>query len=229
MFNTYAEVHAIFEHELNEYKSVQVTRVVHDFYDSDPRRGFYGGGGFDSRIAPPRSAGRSSRHRPSVPGAPAEVADRGDAAGHGRGDTRHVAAARVEPRRSRPGTQGRLGPAAMRVTYQDHPDDLACRGFLQDRAVDVMQAAGAQQVWKGPLTDAAGSPHLLGTCRMGNDRRPRWSTATIERTTSEPVHLRWLEPRHVRPRPAHDDDPGSCVPCRRAHRAVRAAGRNLVA
>src|SRR5947208_11549041 len=41
---------AIFEHPLNEYKSVQVTRVIHDFYDSDPRRGFYGGGGLDARF-----------------------------------------------------------------------------------------------------------------------------------------------------------------------------------
>jgi choline dehydrogenase-like flavoprotein len=41
--------------------------------------------------------------------------------------------------------------------------------FLQDRGVEVMQAAGAQQVWKGPVAEAPGSPHLLGTCRMGND------------------------------------------------------------
>ncbi len=52
MFNTYAEVDALFEHELNEYKSVQVTRIVHDFYDNDPKRGFYGGGGIDARIGP---------------------------------------------------------------------------------------------------------------------------------------------------------------------------------
>ena len=52
MFNTYAEVNALFEHELNEFKSAQVTRVVHDWYDSDPQRGFYGGGGIDSRIGP---------------------------------------------------------------------------------------------------------------------------------------------------------------------------------
>jgi choline dehydrogenase-like flavoprotein len=32
-----------------------------------------------------------------------------------------------------------------------------------------MQAAGAQQVWKAPVAPAPGSPHLLGTCRMGND------------------------------------------------------------
>ena len=42
----------MFEHELNEYKSVQVTRIVHDFYDTDPKRGFYGGGGIDARIGP---------------------------------------------------------------------------------------------------------------------------------------------------------------------------------
>src|ERR1700686_4636593 len=45
MFNQGASAHAVFEHELNEYKSVQVTRILHDFNDSDPKRGFYGGGG----------------------------------------------------------------------------------------------------------------------------------------------------------------------------------------
>ncbi|HJY41829.1 MAG TPA: GMC family oxidoreductase, partial [Steroidobacteraceae bacterium] len=52
MWNFTMRTHAVFEHELNEYKSVQCSRVVHDFYDSDPKRGFYGGGGIDSRIGP---------------------------------------------------------------------------------------------------------------------------------------------------------------------------------
>ncbi|HEX5648147.1 MAG TPA: GMC family oxidoreductase, partial [Steroidobacteraceae bacterium] len=52
MFNTYAQVHALFEHELNEFKSVQVTRILHDFYETDPKRGFYGGGGLDARSGP---------------------------------------------------------------------------------------------------------------------------------------------------------------------------------
>src|SRR5262245_11912770 len=52
MFNTGGEVGAVFEQPLNEYKSAQVTRIVHDFYDSDPKRGFYGGGGMDARIGP---------------------------------------------------------------------------------------------------------------------------------------------------------------------------------
>ena len=53
MFNQGGVAHGVFEHELNEYKSVQVTRVLHDFYQSDPKRGFYGGGGgMDGRINP---------------------------------------------------------------------------------------------------------------------------------------------------------------------------------
>jgi choline dehydrogenase-like flavoprotein len=37
MFNAHSVRSARFEHPLNEYKSVQVTRIVHDFYESDPR------------------------------------------------------------------------------------------------------------------------------------------------------------------------------------------------
>ena len=50
MFNTYFGVNAQFEHPLNEYKSVQNTRIVLDFYETDPKRGFYGGGGIDARF-----------------------------------------------------------------------------------------------------------------------------------------------------------------------------------
>ncbi len=50
MFNTYFGVNAQFEQPLNEYKSVQNTRIVLDFYETDPKRGFYGGGGIDARF-----------------------------------------------------------------------------------------------------------------------------------------------------------------------------------
>jgi len=70
MFNYAARVNAVFEHELNEFKSVQVTRVVHDFYDADPKRGFYGGGGIDARIGPSLLSGRSEWPQRVLPGVP---------------------------------------------------------------------------------------------------------------------------------------------------------------
>ena len=47
MFNTDAIVQGTFEHPLNEYKSIEVTRIMHDFYELDPKLGFYGGGGLE--------------------------------------------------------------------------------------------------------------------------------------------------------------------------------------
>src|SRR5690606_3661549 len=49
MFNGHAGAEGVFEHPLNDFKGVQCTRIVHDFYEADPARGFYGGGGIDAR------------------------------------------------------------------------------------------------------------------------------------------------------------------------------------
>ena len=71
MFNTYAEINALFEHELNEFKSVQVTRVVHDWYDNDPQARLLRRRRHRFRAsARCRSRGRCSRHRRIAPGAP---------------------------------------------------------------------------------------------------------------------------------------------------------------
>ena len=68
-----------------------------------------------------------------------------------------------------PGTCGSRKLPALRMTYKDHPDDLAMARYLQDRGVESMQTAGALEVWKGPVAESTGGPHLLGTARMGND------------------------------------------------------------
>ena len=50
MINGYHEVLATFEQPLNDYTSAAVSRVLHDFYEIDPKLGFYGGGGLDARF-----------------------------------------------------------------------------------------------------------------------------------------------------------------------------------
>ena len=50
MWDNGGEALGLFEHPLNEYKGIQVTRLIHDYYASDPKRGFYGGGGIDARF-----------------------------------------------------------------------------------------------------------------------------------------------------------------------------------
>ena len=170
MFNTYSQVHAIFEHELNEYKSVQVTRVVHDFYDHDPKRGFYGGGGLDGRIGP-LPIGWAMLAPPPERAWGVEFKSLLDAMPRAMVVATHGTSLPLESNRVDldPTLKDAWGLPAMRVTYQDHPDDLKMARYLQDRAVEILNAADAQQVWKEPIGEGTGGPHLLGTCRMGND------------------------------------------------------------
>ena len=178
MFNTYTQVHALFEHELNEFKSVQVTRILHDYYDTDPKRGCYGGGGLDARSGPMPAMWAASAPPPGRRwGAPLKSLLQAMprammVATHG--TSLPLASNRID---LDPELKDAWGLPAMRVTYRDHPDDLAFARFLQDRGAEILQAAGALETWKDPVTDASGSPHLLGTARMGNDPR----TSVVDR------------------------------------------------
>ena len=117
----------VFEHELNEFKSVQVTRILHDFYEIDPKRGFYGGGGIDARIGPQPTtwAIRAAAGRPAlgqrVQGAPEGISP------HDGGRPAHGTSLPVETNSITldPELKDAWGLPAIRVTYQDHPDDLA--------------------------------------------------------------------------------------------------------
>ena len=178
MFNYSARVSAVFEHELNEFKSVQVTRVVHDFYDSDPKRGFYGGGGLDARIGPQPTvwATRLATERVSWGAAFKERLREFPRSmvvlGHGTSLPVATNSVSLDPE-----LKDAWGRPAIRVTYKDHPDDLANARFMQDRSVEIMDAAGAQRVERAAVRESDFSMHLLGTCRMGNDAR----TSVVDR------------------------------------------------
>ncbi|HEV7714444.1 MAG TPA: GMC family oxidoreductase [Steroidobacteraceae bacterium] len=170
MFNQGAGVHAVFEHELNEYKSVQVTRVVHDFYDSDPRRGFYGGGGIDARMGP-QPIGWAMVASGGLPRWGSALKARLEAFPRSMLCAGHTTSLALETNSVSldPALKDAWGIPSIRLTYRDHPDDLAFATFLQDRAVEIMEAAGARKTWRTAVAEKSGSVHLLGTCRMGNE------------------------------------------------------------
>ena len=174
MANGHSLANAFFDEPLNEHKSVQVTRIIHDFYENDPARGFYGGGGIDARAF--------------IQGSPVLFAETGlppDAPRWGKAHKdllRHNFTRRLALLNSTtslaqetnnitldPDLKDAVGRPAMRVTYRDHDDDLAMMGFMQDRAVEILEAAEANTIWRDPVIPQDVLAHLLGTCRMGND------------------------------------------------------------
>ncbi len=170
MFNSGSIAGAVFEHPLNEFKSVQCTRIVHDFYDSDPKRGFYGGGGIDARIDP-APLGTILFDMPAdwAFGAPLKQALRDFprtmlSMSHTTSLALERNSVSIDPE-----LKDAWGVPAMRVTYKDHPDDIATSMFLQDWSHQILEAAGALRTWKMPVVEWGNSPHLLGTCRMGDD------------------------------------------------------------
>ncbi|MDX1404927.1 MAG: GMC family oxidoreductase [Woeseiaceae bacterium] len=174
MFNSHSRIRALFEHPLNDYKGVQVTRIVHEFYESDPARGFYGGGGIDAR--------------PFKAAEPIGFALQGARPGLRKWGAEYKANLENDFTRSMylmasgtslplernnvtldPSYKDRWGRPSIRITYKDHDDDMALAKFMQDRCIEMMEAAGAEQVWPLHLEYTTAGAHLLGTCRMGDD------------------------------------------------------------
>lgn len=172
MFNGHATAGAVFESPLNEFKSVAVSRIIHDFYEADPKRGFYGGGGLDARFV---SYPINFAMRSLPPDAPQWGAEYKRLLKENYTRTLtvlcHTTSLAVESNNISldPELKDAWGLPAMRVTYKDHPNDLKMMRFMQDRARELLDAAGARQIWTRPVAPQTFGFHLLGTCRMGND------------------------------------------------------------
>ncbi|MGH7560260.1 MAG: GMC family oxidoreductase [Gemmatimonadales bacterium] len=190
MFNGNPGVFGVFEHPLNEHRGAQVTRIAWDYYDSDPKRGFYGGGGLDGRyqIYPINFA---------LGGLPP------DGPQWGREYTRllreyytrtmmvtgHTTSLPVETNSVSldPTVKDERGLPAMRITYTDHPDDLQMMRFLAARSKEILEAAGAKKVWGGGVDVQNFGAHLLGTARMGRD--PGTSVVNIDHRAHDVPNL----------------------------------------
>lgn len=174
MFNTFTGANALFEHPLNDYKGVQVTRVTHEYYESDPARGFYGGGGIDARAgfaATPMAFAAFG----GEPGAPTWGAEYKANLEHNYARSMNISCDGTSLPLDRnnitidPTAKDRWGRPSMRVTHKEHDDDVALKKFMQVRAMELLDAAGATKSWGFSLADQVGGVHLLGTCRMGDD------------------------------------------------------------
>ena len=187
MFNTYFGVNAQFEHPLNEYKSVQNTRMVLDFYDTDPKRGFYGGGGIDARFGKyPITFALGGL----PPGSPT----------WGEGFARGLA--EQFSRTMFFGTHGTSLPLETNSVTLDpslkdawglpvHARHLqGSSGRPEERGVPAV--AGHARSRRRPARSRRGpsrfspqtqSVHLLGTCRMGNDPR-----TSVDHEPLHPAH-----------------------------------------
>ncbi len=173
MLNSGALAMGVFERPLNDYKGYAVSRIVHDFYELDAQKvGFYGGGGLDARFDMTPIGFAMGSLPPDTPrwGAGFKSALRHNFTrtleifGHGTSLPLENNSFSLDP-----DVKDAWGLPALRLTYKDHPDDVKLRNWLNDRAMELLDAAGAQKKWHFPIGEQEFAVHLLGTCRMGND------------------------------------------------------------
>ncbi len=172
MVDLWAEAYGLFEHPLNEYKSIQVTRVLHDYYAADAKRGFYGGVGIDARFQYyPISFGLANPP-PGVPkwgsGFKKALAEnftrQMTLEGHCTSLAMKTNSISLDPE-----VKDAWGLPALRMTYRMHPDDVKTRRFACERMLEILDAAGARKTWGDYESDVLPTLHLMGTCRMGTE------------------------------------------------------------
>jgi choline dehydrogenase-like flavoprotein len=173
MFNTSARSVGLFEHSLNDYKGFTDSRVLHDFYELDSQKvGFYGGGGLDARFD-------FTPYFFALTGLPPDTPRWG---GNFKAVLRdnftrtmeiHAGGTSLPLETNNfsldPDVKDAWGLPALRTTYKDHPDDLKLMHWLNARALEIFDAAGAVKKWSRPIGEQEFAVHLLGTCRMGSD------------------------------------------------------------
>jgi len=191
MFNTFTITGGLFEHQLNEYKSIEVTRILQDFYELDAQKvGFYGGGGMDARFVwtPIQFAAFGiSPHLPQWGSEYKKALQKYFTrtmylTGHGTSLPLETNSITLDET-----VKDEWGLPAICVTYKDHPDDLANQRFLVARSMEILETAKALDRWSFPVEEQNYGFHLLGTCRMGND--PKSSVINAEHRSHDVPNL----------------------------------------
>ncbi|MBI4552084.1 MAG: GMC family oxidoreductase [Candidatus Latescibacteria bacterium] len=174
MFNYYQSARGFFEKELNEYKGVMDTRVIQDFYEPNPgKHGFFGGG-----VLEPRGDGELlAFSQLNIPRLPRWGPERKQWIIQNF-NRQMVALASMESLSQETNTvsldakvKDKWGLPVPCITYKSHPNEFTVGDFFRERAKELLAAAGATRIVATPNAVPKGDAHLLGTCRMGNDPR----------------------------------------------------------
>jgi len=191
MPNSSAIAYGVFDEPLNDYKGPAVSRVCHDFYELDAKKlGFYGGGGLDARFDFTPVAFAMNGLPPGTPRWGKEFKKALQ-----QNFTRtmeifcHATSLPVASNSFSldPDVKDAWGLPALRMTYKDHPNDLKMMEWMVERAMEILDAAGAKTKWHAPITETQFAVHLLGTCRMGQD--PKTSVINPDHRTHDVPNL----------------------------------------
>ncbi|MEA3246372.1 MAG: GMC family oxidoreductase, partial [Gemmatimonadota bacterium] len=180
----------LFAHEINGWKGFVVSRIVHDPVVLEKSLGIYGGGGFDFRamMTPMNAALQAPPGMPRWGSAWKKNLKRimsNTTLAIGHTTQLPVYANRFD---LDPSLKDEWGVPALRLTFEDHPNDVAMLKWFGAKGKELLDAAGAEQSADLGVT-AQGWPqlHLLGTARMGKD--PRTSVVNADHRTHDVRNL----------------------------------------
>ncbi len=172
MFNYYQVVRAFFDQELNEHQGVLDTRIIQDFYEPNPDKyGFFGGG-----VLEPRGDGSTIHYaNMNAPRIPRWGSRRKKWIMDNWAKKMFVVTSMESLSQESntidldPNVTDKWGLAVPRVTYNVHPNEWKLGDFFRARAKDLLEAAGARQILAGRNSVPRGDAHLMGSCRMGDE------------------------------------------------------------
>ncbi|MGB2627244.1 MAG: GMC family oxidoreductase [Candidatus Acidiferrum sp.] len=181
----------VFEEPLNDYKGYAVSRIFHDFYQLDKEKlGFYGGAGFDARFdmtpvtfasmgVPPGTPRYGEQFKKTLKH---NFVRTMEIFGHGTSLPIESNSFSLDPE-----IKDAWGLPALRMTYSDSPNDLRFMAWMRERALEILDVAGAKTRWAPPVESGKFAVHLLGTCRMGTD--PKTSVIDPDHRTHDVPNL----------------------------------------
>lgn len=179
-----------FAHEINGWKGAVVSRIIHDPVVLDKSLGIFGGGGFDFRsMMTPMFA--ATQTPPGMPRWGREwkrnlkrvLSNTTLALGHMTQLPVHANRFDLDPT-----VKDAWGLPVLRLTFADHPNDIAMTRWFGAKGKELLDAAGAEKAMDfGFTSQQYPQVHLLGTARMGHD--PKTSVVNADHRAHDVKNL----------------------------------------